>query len=104
MSVSFATVFSATDAAFGEVGTWTPSGQAARTLTMIFSDLAGEMQTTEGVFVPNADCTAYITKAGTVTPARGDLIEQGSSAYDVLSPPREDATRGQWEVHLKKRL
>lgn len=104
MSVSFSVVFSATDAAFGETGTWTPTGHAARTATMVFSDLSGEMQTTEGIFVPSADCTAFITKAGTLEPSRGDLIQQGSVSYDIISPPREDATRGQWEVSLKKRL
>ena len=104
MSINFAALFATTDAAYGESGTWTPANQSARTMTMIFSDMSGEMQTTEGIFIPSADSTAFITKSGTLTPARGDMIQQGITLYDIISPPREDATRGQWEVSLKKRM
>jgi hypothetical protein len=103
MSVNFNTLFSATDAAFGVTGTWTPTGQGARTITMVLSDMGGDIQTREGVFVPDCDSTAYITKSGTVTPARGDLIVHGTVNYDVVAPAREDATRIQWELSLKKR-
>lgn len=103
MSVSFSALFTATDAAFGVTGTWTPTGHSARTVTMILSEMGGDVATQDGVFVPDSDSTAYVTKAGTVTPARGDVLYHGTVAYDVVNHPREDASRGQWELALKRR-
>lgn len=103
MSVSFSALFTATDAAFGVTGTWTPYGHGSRAVTMILSEMTGDIQTHDGVFVPECDSTAYVTKAGTVVPARGDLIYHGTVAYDVVNHPKEDASRGQWELALKRR-
>ncbi len=106
MAIDFSAVFAATDAAFGSVGTYADSQGTIAGVTYIWGEITSELETASGVFVPDYDRQAWITKAGTMwtrAPARGGVIVSGTESYDIVTPPQEGPTSEEWVVHCKRR-
>jgi hypothetical protein len=100
---NFDIVFSATDAMFSKTGTLTQAGNGY-VFSGIFEEIAGAIETSEGVLIPDGACVVHITKTRIVaTPARGDVIYDGARTYDVISPPTEDPSRKGWIITTKRR-
>lgn len=103
-SVNFAGLFSVTDTAFGVSGTITESGTAT-VCTMVFDEIGGAIQMADGLYVPEGDCVARITKTNhAARPARGSTLYDGTQTFDIISPAQDGASRDEWILSLRRRF